>query len=381
MRRIVAILSLLPMAAAAFDVQIGVSLRSIWTGGWFSDTVEIGGTSKIDTISATGVTKLRIPVSIADLNFMRGPTFSITVADNFALRQRFFVPSDSVVIDGDLGYDNRWGTNYEGPLYTNAVVTMRGNPYSTVVNDTGADRTINGVLIPDGKSARLLFPLYLVMEELPNAKFYDLDTGEEITPTHTGDVMETAVYYRNGAYCLNWGGDFRISCDRPTRNATTNDVPIYADLKSEHAGAILFGRSGSPLYGPYSSVTNFTLMTWWDFDQGQWGSSPQAYINDVCVCSSHSTGHIIDYEIDPSVFQVSFSNPGSFTFTMSQTPQSGKSGGSCVMRCWGRYYGADASGYEKAPVAHKAEVSAGTDVATFRVTINADYTWKVEPVN
>ena len=379
MRRLAAILLLLPMAAAAFRVQIGVSLRSIWTGEWFSDTVEIGGTNKVDTTSLNGVSCLRIPVGIAYVNFFRGPAFSITAEDSFMWRQRFFVPSDSVVIEGDLGRDNTWGGNYEGPLYTNAVVTMRGDPYSTVVNDTGADRTINGVLIPDGKSARLLFPLYLVMDELKNAKFYDLDTGNEITLTLAG--YNSDHYYYGGAYCLNWGGDFRITCDRPARDATTNDVPIYADLKSENAGAILFGRSGSPLYGPYFSATNFTLMTWWDFDQEQWGWSPDAYINDRCVCSGHSTDHIIDYEIDPSVYQVSFSNPGSFMFTMSQTPSSGKTGGSCVMRCWGRYYGADISGYEKAPAAHKAEVSAGTGTATFRVTINADYTWKVEPVN
>ena len=252
---------------------------------------------------------------------------------------------------------------------------MRGDPYSSVVNDTGRGITVNGAVIPDGGSSRLALPLFLVMPQISGVKFYDLDTGDEITP-----VSVNGSSYYNGAYCLNWTGDIIVSCHRPPHTVTNGEAIIYGDMKSENADAILHAENGSPLYGPAIVPTNITMMTWWDFAQEEWGS-PLAKINGETVCAGHSTTHIIPHEVNSGRV---FERDGkyTFTFTMSLVPESGKSGGGCSFRCWDAAAGDTAADYGNCPAAHKASVYgyAGT-VATFKVTITRlTGEWKVEPV-
>ena len=382
MKRAVAITALVAsLAACALHVQVGVSMRSKKTGEWLDDTAEFGGSRLINSNAVTGVTAITVPVGTAELYFSRRTDglVGVRAQDSFSIRLQHFAPAEAVVIDGELGYDNVY-QSYGNALYDHVVVTMRGDPYSIILNDTGTEQTINDVLIPNGESARLLFPVYLVMPELQNAKFYDLTTGEEITPFNTGNIGEPASY-ANGAYCMNWGGDIRISCDRQPSTPTNTENIIYGDMLDENMGEILHGKDGSPIYGP---AYIFSFMTWWDFNQQEWGNGPSAKINDEVVCSSHSTLHIIDYVVN-SKDMLTYdrkADKATFTFTMSQTPESGKSGGGCTFKCWDSAEGNTQADYENCPAAHKASVYGypGT-VATFKVTVTLSTgEWKVEPV-
>lgn len=384
MRKAVAIIALVaPLVACSMHVQVGVSMRSMSTGEWLDDTAEFGGSRLINSNAVTGVTAITVPVGAAEIYFSRRTDglVGVRAQDNFNFRLRHFAPAEAVVLDEDLGFSNRY-PGYGDPLYDHVVVTMRGDPYSVIVNDTGAARTINGVQIPNGESARLVLPVYLVMPELPNAKFYDLATGEEVTPFHSGTTSETGVHYANGAYCMNWGGDLRVTCDKPSNVASNGEELVYGDMKDENMDELLHARDGSPIYGPAYVITNISFMTWWDFTQEEWGS-PQAKINDEVVCSGHSTTHLIDYVVSKNKMVISQkTGKAYFTFTMSQTPQSGKSGGACTFKCWDLAEGRTEADYANCPAAHKASVYGYTGtVATFKVTITlSSGEWKVEAV-
>lgn len=266
------------------------------------------------------------------------------------------------------------------------VLTMRGDPCSTVVNGTSRDLVVNGVTLYAGRGARLPFPFHLKMEEVEGIRFYDLATGDEFapyayTPTYSG---ETTIYY-DGTYSPMWTGDFMFKADsgRPADVATSN-LLLYADMAdggTEAAGVPLHGADGAPVYAGFVYVsTNVALNTWWEFGQNQWGSSPKAKINGEVVCGAHCTGHMIPYRVNAEDMSVSeTSGEGSFYFSMSQEPMDGYSGGSCVMRVWDGGLSATSDGYAAAPQEHRAEVSAGTGTAWFRVTANVyKGTWKVE---
>lgn len=253
------------------------------------------------------------------------------------------------------------------------VFTMRGNPFSIVMNDTSEDRVVNGVEIKAGESARLPFPFWLKMGEVENIRFFDLTTGEEFF----GQSFPNMGYYNGSAYAPMWTGDFRFT-DGTTKE---KDVPIeplvFGDMSTGAENKLLYADNGFPIYANGKVVaTNIYLMTEWEFDHGVWGSVPMAYINDTCVCSGHSTTHIIDYTVSTDGVVFYGNGKGYVDFTMWQTPQSDYSGGSCVMRCWDKNY----SSYANAPAEHRAEISAGLGVARFRVTINVNTgEWKVEP--
>lgn len=252
----------------------------------------------------------------------------------------------------------------------NGVFTIHGDPYSVVVNDTSEDREVNGVTIGAGKGVRLKFPFFLRMAEVSGLAFYDLKTGEQFT-----------CDYRNGAYQTMWTGDFRFTDNTRWHPPTNQNTLVYADIKGgEEKGKILYGKNGEPVYrGIVHYSTNITLYTWWDFSSQDWGDGPQAYINDECVCSGHSTTHIVDYTVYTGDLEISTTTgEGSVTFTMWQIPESGYSGGPCIMRCWETAAGGGTEGYGKASADHKGEISAGTGVATFKIVVNIyQNTWKI----
>lgn len=271
---------------------------------------------------------------------------------------------------------------YSDSRVSHGMLTVKGDPYSVVWNDTDSARTINGEQFASREAKALMFPIHLVTAEIPNVKFYDMDSGAEITPYDYAPYGESGKYYYNGYYTLSWSGNIRISDGTAASTNAPLETLVYGDYVSANEDKVLYAASGKPIRSAIVNVTtNFQLQTWWDFTQSEWGSAPKAMINGEVVCDSHSTGHIIAYTVNANNLKVNeFTGVGHAYFTMSQTPASGKSGGNCTMRCWDSKMGGSAEAYANTPAEHKAEVSAGLGVARFKLTINIYAgTWKVEP--
>ena len=111
----------------------------------------------------------------------------------------------------------------------------------------------------------------------------------------------------------------------------------------ENWSTVLFGTPGKPIYGTSSSilygVTNIfqkvALMTEWRFNQSAVGA-PIAYINGDNVCPSHSTTHIIDYELTDHAKWTRWNNKRHgylIRFSMS-LGNVNTSGAACTYRCW-----------------------------------------------
>ena len=391
-------------AASAFHIQVGASGWARHGQQWVVDTMEVGATS--GTLSSQVAAALSttdwgtyyyyLPLGkrieqggsswgeYCYIRFIPGggldlyaATASADYTETYGARR--FTAAECVKL-GTFGYTSQ----YHNYAWDNAVVTIRGDPYSTIVNDTGTDRTVNGVTIPAGEGRALPFPIYLVMEEIEGVKFYDLESGNEITCHDYASYGKSGVYYNwhGGYYCPSWTGNIRI-CDGTT--APTNQPPaeplVFGDMKTANEYKLLFAENDAPIYADGKVVsTNIQLQTWWDFTQSEWGGSPKAYINATCVCNGHSTSHIIAYTVSTAGMKV-YDGIGYVDFTMSQTPQSGYSGGGCTMKCWDASLGGSTSAYENAPAEHKAAVSAGLGVARFRLKVNVRTgTWMVYPL-
>ena len=366
----------LSLAACAFHVQVGVSGRYT-DSGTFVDGVFVPKyvwTNMTDEVGATNGYYEGFSLSPANLSHVQGMEFAISTRGNNYNGRKNFTCAETVDL-GTFGYYNAsipgqdWRMNY-------SLFTCRGNPYSVVVNDTGIDRTINGVLVKEGHGARLPFPLELYMDEINGVKFYDLETWDELTPhadQYTGDI-----YLNSDHYYLGWTGDIRI-VDPASNRVISAERLLYGE---DASNSIVYAENDYPIYeGRVLVSTNVQLNTWWDFTQSEWGD-PKAYINGVEVCPNHSTSHIIAYTVNAQDIYVSeMSGEGTFYFTMSQTPESGHGGGSCVFKCWDANAGSTTAGYAAATSEHKAAISGGAStLAEFKVTINI-YTgkWKVEP--
>ena len=264
---------------------------------------------------------------------------------------------------------------------SNIVFTISGDPYSRVYNLTGAAQTINGVEIPSGESARLYLPTRLAYwpSYSDASEYYFTDTDGNPIPYINNSTGSSAR-----GYIIGWSGDYVIrkkGTEDPTNIVETTEHLLYADIKAENRYKIMYGKDGGLVReGLQVASTNIQLVTWWDFTQSEWGL-PQAVINGTVVCNEHSTDHIISYTLNNNRFVYNeMTGVGMFEFYMSQTPQSGYSGGDCVMRVWDATYGSGKADYGRTPADHKAEVSAGLGVARFKVTINIYAgTWKVEP--
>ena len=394
--------ALLVGVAHAFHCQFGVSGYSNYEADWCGYTIDVGASANRlsywnaakygHTDNGSEYYYIYLSEKKSDGTWKRGAYLTFLPGGGLTLRasttsadydtmygSKKFTAAERINL-GTFGYRSSW-VDYS---YANSVVTVRGDPYSVILNDTDKDRTFNGVEIKSGDCACLPFPVYLVTAEIENAKFYDLESGKEIIPHEFTNHGESGRYYsQKGFYAPNWTGNIRITDGTTHHQEITNiNQIVYADMEASRKDYPVYSTNNMPIYaGTVVITTNIQLMTWWDFDQDAWGSSPQAMINGEVVCSGHSTSHIVAYTVNANELHVSeMSGNGYCYFTMSQTPESGYSGGACTMRCWDKNAGGDTSGYAAASDDHKAEVSAGLGTARFKLTVNIlTGQWKVEP--
>lgn len=350
-------------SALSVHMQIGVSGFSDISGGWVSGTEEVG--------CATGGCYLAQSMIMIG-NWYRPPGSS-TSQDNF-MRVGFE--------SGGMLYISRRTQHLFEPVechaidrldeWSHIVVTVRGNPYSPIFNDTGTDLVVNNVLIKSRKVEMVLFPFRLEVKSSQVYNLYDLDSGNVITPQYSPTYYGDYMLYRH-----TWSGGIRISDQSATQHVAAEPL-VFGDMVSANEDKILYAENEMPVYADgVVVVTNIALNTWWDFSSSEWGGSPKAKINDEVVCDGHSASHIIDHNVSTDGMKV-YDGMGYFDFTMSLGPTSGYSGGSCTMRCWDASQGSSTSAYASTPVGHKAESSAGTGVARFRVKIDIrNGTWEV----
>ena len=403
--------ALAALPASAFHVQIGCSFKDatvesalargtkvtdyggkVRTSPFFGGFVELGATPDyLGTSSGKTDAKLRVSSFVKSVNIYYDGSYGNFYSPSPSLHWHDPDLPTSVVIStyalGNTDFTTEHGywpvelaevvevgdvPGYKGSDEAKlTVLTVRGDPYSTVMNDTGENRTINGTTIAAGHSASLKFPIYLKTPEISGARFYDLDSGAELeTPS-----------YADGAYALGYTGNIRISTATLMPTNAPNEPLVYGDMADANADRLMFAADGAPIYSSVVEVsTNIALVTWWDFGMGEWGSGPKAIINGEVVCGGHATSHMIPYAVNGGSLKINgLLGYATVYFTMSQTPSSGYSGGACTMRCWdaNMEYGAD--GYAAAPAGHKAEISAGTGTARFKLTIYTTGEWKVEP--
>lgn len=400
--------ALAAFGASAFHVQIGFSARSaIYTKalnngtllrpttntpfrGW---TNEVGAVAEyLNQKPSCGYNSIGCVEGFEVEDSSSGPEGVYVVWDNpdrpdrVRLSEAWATSGYTTITIAETVYVGTFGYVYEPYVdyrLFDGVFTCRGDPYSVVMNDTSVARTINGVEIQAGDSAALLFPIHLKTAEIANVKFYDLESGVELTPYDYATYGQTPKYYNNGGYyTLGYTGNIRIYDGTSAPTNAPDETLVFGDMVSANEDKVLYATNDMPLRSSLVNMTtNIQLQTWWDFSHDDWGSSPKAMINGEVVCDGHSTSHIIAYTINANNVKVNeMTGKGHVYFTMSQTPQSGYSGGSCVMKCWDAALGSSTSAYASAPADHKAEVSAGTGVARFKMTVNIYAgTWKVEP--
>ena len=398
--------ALAALAASAFHVQVGFSAKSaiyekaINNGALISPrtktpfrgwTNEVGKVAQyMESVPSCGYNSIGC-VEGFETSSASGPEGVHVVwndpdrPDRVRLSEAWATSGQTTITIGETVNVGTFGYSYlpyaDYRLF-NGVFTCRGDPYSVVMNDTSVARTINGVEIPAGDSAALLFPIHLKTAEIPNVKFYDLESGTELTPHDYASYGQSGKYYNNGYYTLGYTGNIRISDGTSAPTNAPFETLVFGDMVTANEDKVLYAANDMPVRSAIVSMTtNIQLQTWWDFSHSDWGGSPKAMINGEVVCDGHSTSHIIAYTVNANNVRVNeMTGKGYVYFTMSQTPQSGYSGGSCTMRCWDASLGSSTSAYANAPADHKAEVSAGTGVARFKMTINIfTGTWKVEP--
>lgn len=132
-----------------------------------------------------------------------------------------------------------------------------------------------------------------------------------------------------------------------------------------------------PLEGGIT-IKMITAMTEWKFDQSQYFYNCEVLINDQVVCPSHSTTHIIDYEIANRGGEVEdYYNEATgnyeFYFTMGirlVNPSDANIVGPCEFRCWNKAY----KDFESCPSSEKASYIASSRAdkrkPLFLVTLN-----------
>lgn len=232
-------------------------------------------------------------------------------------------------------------------------ITMSNMLRISISNTTGATISIGGHEITETASSLLPMrdPLVSISQDpkKPWARFYLVDAdGKETLLTNGGTISGRLM---DEAYTIREDDSHRYF---PTL--------IIDDLAGD-GKSILFGSSEAPIY----QTPTAKLMTEWVFVQDDFGSGTVAYVNGVNMCSGHSTGHIIAYEMvvdgDGDNWRYDASTTiMTVTFTMSIAKESSKPGGACEFRVW-----SGARTYDAATVRAS---STGTDatVAKFRLT-------------
>lgn len=390
------------LCAAAFDVSVGFSgfdpalQQSLGTSSpWFSVVGEFASGETIGTGSRIRISYGEPPAALLARGVGEWSELAVAFSP-YALgsgiggidyvRFGIYNPKQWELVD----VDGRWnqtvvsGSSHPDAVWlgssghgaSNCVLTVSGNPYSSVMNMTSSGLTLNGVTIESGKIGSLYLPLRLAYwpKKADADKYFLTDfNGNEIDYAFstTGGNMDGCRVY--------WTGDFVIwekgYADETAVASVSDERLVYGDLEAANADSLLFSINGTPIYSR-TIVTNFTLCTEWAFDNVVWGDVPVAYINGVGVCFGHVTSHLIDYPISLASMKVNpLTGLGVACFTMSMTPSSGYSGGACTMRCW-----ETGMTYAEASDDHKASVSAGTGEAVFTVIVNTKTaSWKVEP--
>lgn len=383
---ILAALSLAPLHAPAFHIQFGVgarfaSLPSVYRTNYGSNlsTRHLWLTQEVGAVP--GYLTSRNRLNISTTVWWKDSSSGGGISSDPSASKGVDLVWDDVDDTGCVTLYEQTGRTELGTVeiveavradgvqssVSDIVLTARGDPYSTVFNATEQSLTVNGATIEPHSAVRLKFPVYLRMSAIEGIRFYDLDTLEELSAT-----------YSDGVYLLGWTGNVRISTRQDPDNtiaAAADERLLYGDIAEESGNRLLHSANGGLVYSSSFRGTNIALNVWWDFTQSEWGS-PDAYVNGSAVCYGHVTGHIIPHPVadgDPH----SLSETREIYFTASLSPDESHAGGACAIRC----FDATEGDYASTPSNHRAEVEAGLNTATFRLTIGPyGLWWKVEPV-
>lgn len=130
------------------------------------------------------------------------------------------------------------------------------------------------------------------------------------------------------------------------------------------------------------------LVTWWEFDNSS-VRAPKAYINGVEVCPSHSTDHIIPYDVVTNSEKRELPDGSvSYLFTMAISSLDGVDV-SCVFRCWSNddyekinfNPSAARKSFDETAPERKAEVfGTFSTVAQFELVQKPDFSWELKSI-
>lgn len=216
--------------------------------------------------------------------------------------------------------DPEGGTNWTVAAGTGLTFTHRDYWARLTVNTTGA------------KSGTKL-------------KLWSVDTN--------ATIAERESFNNFGFGSVSWG---RIRLD-DVSDYVPKDTLLYSDMLA-NTGMPICGSTNTLLYADLHILeSNVVAWTEWQFNQYNVGTGPIAYINDIKVCDSHSTYHIITHTIstdDPSRHYDKHTGIYTFEFTMSIDPSKEDCSPSepCVYRTW-----FDAPTYEEAETTARASFS------------------------
>lgn len=157
-------------------------------------------------------------------------------------------------------------------------------------------------------------------------------------------------------FALSSGSFGRVRLD-DVSNYVPKDTLLYSDMLAD-TGMPICGSTNTLLYADLDFLTsNVVAWTEWQFNHDNVGLSPIAYINDINVCDSHSTTHIITHTIstdDPSGHYDRHTGIYTFEYTMSigRLKEGCSSSEPCVYRTW-----FDAPTYDEAETTARASFS------------------------
>lgn len=234
-------------------------------------------------------------------------------------------------------------------------------------NASAAQVTIDGVAITAATSA-----LNLLQNPNVTVTGDDISRGAKVYLVNTETNAKIDIT-SGGTISGTFYGSYKIICSTLAR-----DYPswIYNDIKGDGLHALYSPTSNQLIYQFKVISTNEAMvMTEWVFVQDEYGSNtnPHVYINDKDVCQTHSTTHIIDYDVSPEdAWEYDMQNHCyKIPFTMSiHIIDPTASGGDCTFRCWINDDGQHAT-YDSAETTQKASIDGNQDT-TARFILRID---------